>query len=51
MCIILMHECNCKTLEAISFDLVTHVKKVRVKHTMHPQICTLTRFICKFGNL
>lgn len=51
MCTILMHECNCKTSKAISFDLITHAKRVRVKHTLHPQIHILTQFICKFGNL
>lgn len=51
MCVILMHECNRKTSKAISVDLITHVKRVRVKHTLHPQIRTLTWFICKFGNL
>ncbi len=51
MCIILMHECNRKTSKAVSFDLITHAKRVSVKHTLHPQIRTLTQFICKFGNL
>lgn len=51
MCIILMHECNRKTSKAVSFDLITHAKRVNVKHTLHPQIRTLTQFICKFGNL